>query len=320
MGPPGAKDRETPAPPVDNSPNNPNTPPGDKDKQNQKQLDKLQKEEQNETLFNSLKNDHSGHTVFVLNLSWTISQEQLVDYFSKFGKVKDAVHVKNFKGFSRGFAYVQFEDVSMSAVAIKELNGVEWEGRKIRVSKCHALRERKDGEADPRVVFVSALPRLDNIEQLLQDKFGGGGEIVEIRLGMDHEGKFKKIAFIEFRDEEQAKSAIALDNTPLVGGGDTEAQTEMPGEDAATGKVADPTRTKIRVATSKANKPKKTAPNLKDKMAANAPRTKKSSSAMITLVPRNVHVKQQSKANSTKSAEPSTPMTNEEFRNMFKKT
>lgn len=72
--------------------------------------------------------------IFIANLDWSISSEDLMSTFSTFGKVNYA-HVvfdpKTKK--SRGFAYVEMENSEEGLNAIQALNGIEINDRKIDV-------------------------------------------------------------------------------------------------------------------------------------------------------------------------------------------
>lgn len=74
-------------------------------------------------------------TVFVGNLPFIVEEQQILEFFSKCGKV-DTVRVTHDKitGKGRGFAYVAFEEPSSVYLALK-LNETEFRKRKIRVSK-----------------------------------------------------------------------------------------------------------------------------------------------------------------------------------------
>lgn len=72
--------------------------------------------------------------IFIANLDWSISSEDLLTTFSSFGKVNYA-HVvfdpKTKK--SKGFGYVEMESSDEAINAIEALNGVQINGRAIDV-------------------------------------------------------------------------------------------------------------------------------------------------------------------------------------------
>jgi RNA recognition motif-containing protein len=72
--------------------------------------------------------------IFIANLDWDISSDDLKLTFSTFGKVisSHVVFDKNTKK-SLGFAYVEMETADGAIAAIQALNGVEINGRKLDI-------------------------------------------------------------------------------------------------------------------------------------------------------------------------------------------
>ncbi len=72
--------------------------------------------------------------IFIANLDWSITSDDLMTTFSSFGKVQYAhvVYEKDTKR-SRGFGYVEMEDTDEGIRAIEALNGMEVNGRKLDV-------------------------------------------------------------------------------------------------------------------------------------------------------------------------------------------
>ena len=82
-------------------------------------------------------------SIFVGNLSYDISQEDLVEVFTDYGKVQ-RVHIPVDKetGRPRGFAFVEMENKAQEAKAIEALDGAEWMGRAIKVNEAREREER----------------------------------------------------------------------------------------------------------------------------------------------------------------------------------
>jgi RNA recognition motif-containing protein len=80
-------------------------------------------------------------SIFVGNLSYDISQDDLVEVFTDYGKVQ-RVHIPVDKetGRKRGFAFVEMENKAQEAKAIEALDGADWMGRSIKVNEA---RERE---------------------------------------------------------------------------------------------------------------------------------------------------------------------------------
>ncbi|MCZ2154687.1 MAG: RNA-binding protein [Bryobacterales bacterium] len=81
--------------------------------------------------------------LFVGNLSFRTTQEDLLDTFSPYGAV-ESVNIINDRetGQPRGFAFVEMSNASEAEAAINALNGTELMGRAINVNEA---RPRPEG-------------------------------------------------------------------------------------------------------------------------------------------------------------------------------
>lgn len=81
--------------------------------------------------------------LYVGNLAYSVTNEDLEGLFSQAGKVDSAVVVVDkFSGQSRGFGFVEMADSNDAARAIEEFNDTELKGRNIRVNEA---RPREGG-------------------------------------------------------------------------------------------------------------------------------------------------------------------------------
>lgn len=72
--------------------------------------------------------------MYVANLGFTISADQLRKLFAEFGNViTTKIFTDRQTGNSRGFGFVQMESVTEGAIAMNKLNGTHIEGRAISV-------------------------------------------------------------------------------------------------------------------------------------------------------------------------------------------
>jgi cold-inducible RNA-binding protein len=77
--------------------------------------------------------------LYVGNLPWTFSNDQLQDTFKKHGNVVSAKVITDKEtGKSKGFGFVEMENDSDANSAIKALNGSELNGRKLVVASAKA--------------------------------------------------------------------------------------------------------------------------------------------------------------------------------------
>lgn len=75
-------------------------------------------------------------TIYVGNLSFQATEEDLREIFAEYGKVnRVSLPTDRETGRKRGFAFVEMEDEAKEDNAIAELDGAEWLGRELKVNK-----------------------------------------------------------------------------------------------------------------------------------------------------------------------------------------
>jgi RNA recognition motif-containing protein len=75
----------------------------------------------------------SGMQLWVENLPWDLSDEELGTYFATVGKLASCAVSRRRDGKSRGTAIVRYTNAADADRAIASLNGIEINGRDIRV-------------------------------------------------------------------------------------------------------------------------------------------------------------------------------------------
>lgn len=84
-------------------------------------------------------------SIYVGNLSYEVTQDDLSNVFQEYGKVKRVqLPTDRETGRPRGFGFVEMETDAEEAKAIEALDGAEWMGRDIKVNKAKP-REDKGG-------------------------------------------------------------------------------------------------------------------------------------------------------------------------------
>ena len=83
--------------------------------------------------------------IYVGNLSWSMTDEDLSTLFSEYGTVTSAKILKDkMNGRSKGFGFVEMEDEEASKAAIAGLNENEIQGRKLIVNESQPRAEGDD--------------------------------------------------------------------------------------------------------------------------------------------------------------------------------
>lgn len=88
-------------------------------------------------------------TIYVGNLSYRATEEDLREVFTDYGTIKRIVlPMDRDTGRMRGFAFVDMMEDAQEEAAITQLDGAQWMGRQLRVNKAKPREEnnfRRDG-------------------------------------------------------------------------------------------------------------------------------------------------------------------------------
>jgi RNA recognition motif-containing protein len=85
-------------------------------------------------------------TIYVGNLSYQATKEDITEVFSEYGKVKRVqLPTDRETGRLRGFAFVDLEEDAHEDAAITALDGSEWMGRELKINKAKPREERPEG-------------------------------------------------------------------------------------------------------------------------------------------------------------------------------
>lgn len=91
-----------------------------------------------------------NNKLFIRNLSFKTTEQQLKEEFSKFGKITECVIPKDREsGQSRGFGFVTFEVEDSATTAILKMNGKELNGRNITVQFSDPNRRTRQTSQQP---------------------------------------------------------------------------------------------------------------------------------------------------------------------------
>jgi RNA recognition motif-containing protein len=91
----------------------------------------------------------AGMNIYVGNLSYEVTEEDLREAFKDFGEVEDVRIIKdNYTGRSKGFGFVEMPSKDEAQSAIKDLNGKEIKGRAIKVNEARPRSEGRRGRGN----------------------------------------------------------------------------------------------------------------------------------------------------------------------------
>jgi RNA recognition motif-containing protein len=83
-------------------------------------------------------------SIYVGNLSYDVTQDDLTSVFAEYGTVKRVqIPIDRETSRPRGFAFVEMESEAEEDAAIEALDGAEWMGRSLRVNKAKPREDKR---------------------------------------------------------------------------------------------------------------------------------------------------------------------------------
>ena len=85
-----------------------------------------------------------GQKIYVGNLSFSVTNQDLQTKFEQYGNVDSAkVIMDRDSGRSKGFAFIEMADAQEAADAISALNGSDFQGRTMTVNEAKPMEPRE---------------------------------------------------------------------------------------------------------------------------------------------------------------------------------
>ncbi|KAJ5076243.1 polyadenylate binding protein [Anaeramoeba ignava] len=181
-----------------------------------------------------MNTEQTNPTVYIGNLDFDMTEEEIKDEFSKFGDCKCEIFQKN--GLSSLSAHVEMKDMEGAKKVVDKLNGIEVSGRIIKVEL--AQFEEKDSEQSQQqsnqtneqdkniitmntqksnpTVYVGNLP-FNVTEEEIETEFSKVADVVNVRIAQKR-GRPAGYAFVEMKNIGGAKKVVdKLDGTEVSG-------------------------------------------------------------------------------------------------------
>src|SRR5277367_269421 len=157
----------------------------------------------------SLRKTGSGN-VFIKNLDPAIDNKALHDTFSAFGNILSCKVAVDELGVSKGYGFVHYETTEAAENAIKHVNGMLLNDKKVYVAH-HVSKKERLGKAEALKqnftnVYVKNVDA-DVTDDEFNDLFEKYGIITSSSLARDEEGKGRGFGFVNFEDHEAAMKA-----------------------------------------------------------------------------------------------------------------
>jgi len=180
---------------------------------------------------NNDKPDTEVHSeIFVRNLSFNTSEDQLRNFFSKYGTIDSLKILMRDDGKSKGIGFVEFNTRAEAKKAIADNGKLNLDGRDIQISFSNENRpqpggnprpfqqnnQRQGGSSSSSTVFVGNLS-FDSTEDSIREFFSQCGNVNAVRIAKNEEGKMKGFCHVEFDSNEAVVNAIKLAGSQLDG-------------------------------------------------------------------------------------------------------
>ncbi|XP_046850109.1 TAR DNA-binding protein 43-like isoform X3 [Xenia sp. Carnegie-2017] len=135
--------------------------------------------------------------MIVLGLSWKAKDEDLFEYFSRFGEL-DFYEVKRNQqtGQSRGFAFIRFKDANVARTVLARTHTIL--GRRVDI------RSPKGKDDAPRKIFIGRLPSNCTASDV-HSYFEKYGTLVDVYIPQP----FRQFGFVTFASSEAARNVLA---------------------------------------------------------------------------------------------------------------
>ncbi|KAL8828878.1 MAG: hypothetical protein Q9191_002330 [Dirinaria sp. TL-2023a] len=163
-------------------------------------------------------------TVYVGNIFFDVKEAALEQEFSKAGQVESVKIIRDARGLSKGFAYVEYASEEEADKAIVMLDMQPFEGRRLAVQhpvlkRRQAINRPPRGTQEPaRTLFIGNMS-YDMSDKDLNDLFREIKNITDVRVAIDRRtGQPRGFAHADFVDIPSAEKAKAELTNKVVNG------------------------------------------------------------------------------------------------------
>jgi polyadenylate-binding protein len=149
--------------------------------------------------------------IFIKNLDESIDNKALHDTFAAFGNVLSCKVATDEHGRSRGYGFVHYETSESAENAIKSVNGMLLNDKKVYVGHHISRKERQSKLDEQKAQFTNLYvknldPEMTQEEfEILFNQFGA---VTSAAISFDEVGKSKGFGFVNYEKHEEAQAAV----------------------------------------------------------------------------------------------------------------
>lgn len=149
--------------------------------------------------------------VFIKNLDTAIDNKALHDTFAAFGNILSCKVAQDEFGNSKGYGFVHYETAEAATNAIKHVNGMLLNEKKVFVGHHIAKKDRQSKFEEMKANFTNIYVK--NIESEVTDDefrelFERYGDITSASIARDESGKNRGFGFVNYIHHEDAARAV----------------------------------------------------------------------------------------------------------------
>ena len=149
--------------------------------------------------------------VFIKNLDAAIDNKALHDTFTQFGNILSCKVAQDEFGNSKGYGFVHYETAEAATSAIKSVNGMLLNEKKVFVGHHVAKRDRMSKFEEMKANFTNIYVK--NIDEAVTDDeftqlFEKYGDIISATITRDENGKSRGFGFVNYVNHEHAATAV----------------------------------------------------------------------------------------------------------------
>lgn len=169
--------------------------------------------------------------VFVKNLPNDVGDDELMKIASEFGEVTSAVVMKDDKGGSKGFGFINFKEAEHAAKCVDALHEKEMNGKTVFAGRAQKKTEREamlrqkaeESKQERYLKYQGMNLYVKNLadevdDDTLRELFNTAGTITSCKVMKDSTGKSKGFGFVCFTSHDEATRAVTEMNGKMVKG------------------------------------------------------------------------------------------------------
>ncbi|KAL7951802.1 polyadenylate binding protein [Trichoderma barbatum] len=149
--------------------------------------------------------------VFIKNLDVAIDNKALHDTFAAFGNILSCKVAQDETGASKGYGFVHYETDEAAAQAIKHVNGMLLNEKKVYVGYHIPKKDRQSKFEEMKANFTNVYVKNigpDVSDDEFRELFEAFGDVTSSSLARDQEGKTRGFGFVNFTTHEAAYKAV----------------------------------------------------------------------------------------------------------------